>query len=132
MFWGRVGAAARARAARARSAARRAPLSARSRARARARSRLDRRRAQGADGISTLRLLRAFRVFRLFKRLPSLAKIVKALEEAMPGCLNAFFILILVMAIYAILGVNLFGPKFPCAANDARRRARAAASRATR
>ena len=96
------------------------------------RRRRRRARAQGADGISTLRLLRAFRVFRLFKRLPSLAKIVKALEEAMPGCLNAFFILILVMAIYAILGVNLFGPKFPCAANDARRRARAAASRATR
>ena len=36
--------------------------------------------------------------------------------------LLVFFVLVLVMAIYAILGVNLFGPKFPCAANDARRR----------
>ena len=38
---------------------------------------------------------------------------MKALEEAIPGVSNAFSILILVMAIYAILGVNLFGPKFP-------------------
>ncbi|KAK3284726.1 hypothetical protein CYMTET_7642 [Cymbomonas tetramitiformis] len=60
-------------------------------------------------GISILRLLRAFRVFRLFKRLESLRRIVVALESSIPGCLNAFGILIIVSAIYSILGVEFFG-----------------------
>lgn len=65
------------------------------------------------DGVSTLRLMRAFRVFRLFKRLESLRKILKALEDAVPGCANAFSILILVTAIYAILGVEFFSNASP-------------------
>ncbi|KAK3266134.1 hypothetical protein CYMTET_25237 [Cymbomonas tetramitiformis] len=65
------------------------------------------------DGVSTLRLMRAFRVFRLFKRLESLRKILKALEDAVPGCANAFSILILVTAIYAILGVEFFSDASP-------------------
>ncbi|KAK3271760.1 hypothetical protein CYMTET_19915 [Cymbomonas tetramitiformis] len=68
---------------------------------------------QGLPGISTLRLMRAFRVFRLFKRLESLRKIIKALEEAIPGCSNAFAILVLVSGIYSILGVELFGEIMP-------------------
>ena len=63
-------------------------------------------------GVSVLRLLRAFRVFRLFKRLPSLAKIVVALNSSIPGVTNAFALLILVMGIYAILAVTLFGRQF--------------------
>ena len=59
-------------------------------------------------GISTLRLMRAFRVFRLFKRLASLRKIMAALGNAVPGCSNAFAIVLLVTAIYAILGVQFF------------------------
>mmetsp|Transcript_35322 Transcript_35322/g.42525 ORF Transcript_35322/g.42525 Transcript_35322/m.42525 type:complete len:824 (+) Transcript_35322:131-2602(+) len=59
-------------------------------------------------GTKTLRLLRAFRVFRLFKRLESLRKILKALENAVPGCMNAFCIVVLVNAIYSILGVEFF------------------------
>lgn len=59
-------------------------------------------------GISILRLLRAFRVFRLFKRLESLRRIVVALESSIPGCLNAFGILIIISAIYSILGVEFF------------------------
>ncbi|KAK3286895.1 hypothetical protein CYMTET_5578 [Cymbomonas tetramitiformis] len=62
----------------------------------------------GLPGISTLRLLRAFRVFRLFKRLKSLRKILVALEAAVPGCANAFLILVLVSSIYSILGVEFF------------------------
>lgn len=62
----------------------------------------------GLPGISTLRLMRAFRVFRLFKRLESLRKIIRALENAIPGCANAFSIVILVNAIYSILGVSFF------------------------
>lgn len=65
------------------------------------------------SGIATLRLLRAFRVFRLFKRLESLRKIISGLEQAIPGCSNAFFILILITAIYAILGKDFFGEIHP-------------------
>jgi len=67
----------------------------------------------GLPGVSTLRLMRAFRVFRLFKRLQSLRIIIKALEDAIPGCMNAFTILILVTAIYAILGVEFFSDLHP-------------------
>lgn len=59
-------------------------------------------------GISTLRLMRAFRVFRLFKRLESLRKIMAALANSVPGCANAFAIVILVSSIYSILGVQFF------------------------
>lgn len=59
-------------------------------------------------GISVLRLLRAFRVFRLFKRLENLRKIISCIERAIPGVANAFGILVLVMSIYAILGVEFF------------------------
>mmetsp|Transcript_15809 Transcript_15809/g.30482 ORF Transcript_15809/g.30482 Transcript_15809/m.30482 type:complete len:693 (-) Transcript_15809:210-2288(-) len=67
----------------------------------------------GLPGVSTLRLMRAFRVFRLFKRLESLRKIVRALEAAIPGCMNAFSILMLISGIYAILGVEFFSAVSP-------------------
>lgn len=59
--------------------------------------------------LSLLRMMRAFRVFRLFKRVESLHKIIKSLSRAVPGVANAFLILLLVMSIYAILGVEFFG-----------------------
>jgi len=58
--------------------------------------------------LSLLRMMRAFRVFRLFKRVKSLNKIMVSLGKAIPGVANAFFILLLVMSIYAILAVDLF------------------------
>ena len=58
---------------------------------------------------SLLRMLRAFRVFRLFKRIKSLQKIIVSLIKAVPGMLNAGFIMVLVMCIYAILAVEYFG-----------------------
>jgi len=57
---------------------------------------------------SMLRMMRAFRVFRLFKRVASLNKIIAALAHAVPGVLNAFVLLTIVMCIYAILAVELF------------------------
>ena len=60
-----------------------------------------------------LRMMRAFRVFRLFKRVKSLNKIVVSLGKAMPGVMNAFLILTLVMCIYAILGYEFFH-NYPC------------------
>jgi len=56
-----------------------------------------------------LRMLRAFRVFRLFKRIESLNKIITSLGRAVPGIINAGSVTFLVMCIYAILGVDLFG-----------------------
>jgi len=58
---------------------------------------------------SKLRMLRAFRVFRLFKRIESLNRILVALSRSVPGILNAGAVMVLVMCIYAILGVDLFG-----------------------
>lgn len=55
-----------------------------------------------------LRMLRVFRVFRLFKRVRSLKKIMDSLARAIPGVINAFIILILVMCIYSILAVEFF------------------------
>eukprot|EP00930_Biecheleria_cincta_P074193 TRINITY_DN61395_c0_g1_i1.p1 TRINITY_DN61395_c0_g1~~TRINITY_DN61395_c0_g1_i1.p1 ORF type:complete len:470 (-),score=100.83 TRINITY_DN61395_c0_g1_i1:40-1449(-) len=55
-----------------------------------------------------LRMMRAFRVFRLFKRVKSLNKILQSLIRAVPAHFNAFFILFLVLCIYAIVGVELF------------------------
>ena len=56
-----------------------------------------------------LRLLRAFRVFRLFKRVKSLNKILVSLGRAVPGIINAGCVMLIVMCIYAILAVDLFG-----------------------
>lgn len=55
-----------------------------------------------------LRMLRAFRVFRLFKRVASLRKILNSLAKAMPGMRDAFLIQLIVMSIYAIIGVDRF------------------------
>jgi len=65
----------------------------------------------GADlgAFSQMRMLRAFRVFRLFKRIKSLNKIITSLGRAVPGIVNAGMVQLLVMCIYAILAVDLFG-----------------------
>jgi len=55
-----------------------------------------------------LRMMRAFRVFRLFKRIASLRKILNSLAKAVPGVMNAFLIQLIVMCIYAIIGVDRF------------------------
>jgi len=60
------------------------------------------------DCFSMLRMMRAFRVFRLFKRVRSLNQIITALAHAVPGVINAFLLLTIVMCIYAILAVEFF------------------------
>lgn len=60
------------------------------------------------SSFSMLRMMRAFRVFRLFKRVKSLNKIIVAIARAVPGVLNAFLILAIVMSIYAILAVEFY------------------------
>jgi hypothetical protein len=59
-------------------------------------------------GISVLRLFRAFRVFRLFKRIPSLRMIIEGILASLPGVLNAFLVLGILMGIWSIMGVEFF------------------------
>lgn len=61
--------------------------------------------------LSLLRMMRAFRVFRLFKRVKSLNKIAVSILRSVPGVLNAFLIMIIVMSIYAMLGVQFYKDK---------------------
>lgn len=58
-----------------------------------------------------MRMVRALRVFRLFKRVRSLRKILESLARAVPGVVNAFLIMLIVMCIYAILAVDFFQTK---------------------
>lgn len=64
-------------------------------------------------GIGVLRLFRAFRVFRLFKRIKSLRVIIEAVVKSVPGVMNAFVILTLIMAIWAIMSVEFFAERRP-------------------
>ena len=60
------------------------------------------------SGAGFLKTLRTFRVFRLFKRIKALNKIITSLILAIPGMMNAFLIMLIVISIYAIIGVELF------------------------
>ena len=64
-------------------------------------------------GADVLRLMRCFRVFRLFKRIASLRKIMGALTKSLVPMGNAFCIVCLVVAIYAIVGVTFFSTVAP-------------------
>lgn len=68
---------------------------------------------QNLPGADVLRLLRCFRVFRLFKRIPSLRQIIVALSASVPPMINAFALVCLVTAIYAIMSVTFFSTKAP-------------------
>ena len=59
-------------------------------------------------GAQVLKLMRCFRVFRLFKRIPSLRQIIVALYSSIPPMANAFALVCMVTAIYAIMAVTFF------------------------
>lgn len=67
--------------------------------------------ATNLPGITVLRLFRAFRVFRLFKRIRCLQMILIGIGKSIPGVRDALVVLGLIMAIWAIIGVNFFGDK---------------------
>ena len=64
-------------------------------------------------GADSLRLLRCFRVFRLFKRIASLRKIMGSITKSLLPMANAFSIVCLVTAIYAIIAVSFFAEVAP-------------------
>ena len=64
-------------------------------------------------GAEVMRLMRCFRVFRLFKRIPSFRNIIVSLTASVRPMMNAFSIVCLVTAIYAIVAVNFFRDAAP-------------------
>jgi len=64
-------------------------------------------------GLNVLRMVRAFRVFRLFRRLKSLGQIIRAINQSLPAVGNAFFLVLLMTSIYAIMGTSFFRVQYP-------------------
>jgi voltage-gated sodium channel len=60
-----------------------------------------------------LRLLRIVRIVRIFKSLKDLKKILAACSCAVLPVCNAFLILLIIAAVYAILGTNFFSETSP-------------------
>ena len=63
--------------------------------------------------VSIFRLLRAFRVLRIFGRLKSIRSIINALTASIIPVLNAFFIMAIVLVLFAIIGVTFFAEEAP-------------------
>jgi len=60
-----------------------------------------------------LRLLRLGRVVRIFKALKNLQKIITATAASVLPVCNAFFILLIISSVYAVLGTNFFKTRAP-------------------
>lgn len=63
---------------------------------------------ESLPGFTVLRLFRAFRVFRLFKRIETLRLLIERILKSLPGVLNAFVILTIIMGIWSVIGVEFF------------------------
>jgi len=68
--------------------------------------------------LNFVKMLRAFRVFRLFGRIKSLKMILVSIEKAIPGVVNAFIIMLLVVCIYAVLATDLYAKYYQMALPD--------------
>eukprot|EP00899_Mesostigma_viride_P005849 jgi/Mesvir1/15265/Mv06486-RA.2 len=71
----------------------------------------------GAGGWNVLRLLRLLRVLRLLKLLhiwPSFQEFLRVMLSSLASIGNFLYILMLVLLIYALLGVQLLGTKLAC------------------
>ena len=67
----------------------------------------------GVPQIKMIRIIKIVRVIRVFRSLKAANRIVSALLQGIIPVLNAFIILIVVTAIYAVLGTHLFHLKSP-------------------
>eukprot|EP00961_Rhodomonas_salina_P299718 3939158-Rhodomonas_salina.1 len=65
--------------------------------------------------LSLLRVFRAVRVLRLLKRFESLRRIVQAIRESIFPVFSALVLVVLVTAIFTIVGVYLFAERSPSA-----------------
>jgi len=59
--------------------------------------------------VSVLRLFRAFRVVRLFKRVKEMKKIIEGILRSLVALSWAFCVMSVIMGIWAVIGVDLFG-----------------------
>ena len=66
-----------------------------------------------APSAKMLRLMRLGRVVRLFRSLESLQKLINAITSSILPVCNAFLILVIVAAVYAVLGTQLFRHRAP-------------------
>ena len=62
---------------------------------------------------TAVRIFRSLRVFRVISGAEHLRRIVAAIFKSLPGIGWTAFLLMLIYYVYAILGVNLYGQKFP-------------------
>ena len=68
---------------------------------------------EATSGVKSLRLVRVIRAMRLAARFQSLRKIINAVAHSLFPVLSACAIAVMVMAVYAILGVSFFGSAHP-------------------
>lgn len=71
------------------------------------------RAAQGPSiNLSFLRFFRLFRVLKLLRRWPQVLRIMQGMRRSLPGLSNLMLFWLLVVVVFAILGMQLYGAKF--------------------
>jgi len=63
--------------------------------------------------LSFLRLLRLLRVIKLLRQSPDIVKIVTAITRSLAALGNLMMFLLLLLVVYSLLGMQLYGGKFP-------------------
>ena len=74
----------------------------------------------GSEGtnVKSIRMVRVLRALRVVSQFKSLRKIVRALTQAILPVLSAMFVAIIVIAVYAILGVGFYAERAPVLFGD--------------
>ncbi len=69
--------------------------------------------ALGAVGtgypLTVIRSLRVLRIFRLVRRVPSMRVVVESFLKSIPGIGSVLFVILLVLFVFSVIGVGLFG-----------------------
>ena len=68
--------------------------------------------AEGVKGLSMLRSFRLLRVFKLAKSWKSLNDILTIMANTLGALGNLTFVLIIIIFIFAVMGMQLFGPDY--------------------
>ena len=68
--------------------------------------------AEGVSGLSMLRSFRLLRVFKLAKSWKSLNDILIIMAKTLPSLSNLTFVLCIIIFIFAVMGMQLFGKDY--------------------
>ena len=68
--------------------------------------------AEGVSGLSMLRSFRLLRVFKLAKSWKSLNDILSIMARTLPALSNLTFVLLIIIFIFAVMGMQLFGAEY--------------------